>query len=465
MGRAEGAQGLLGAFKGLAEMRLRQMLSSANERVISPERFEEGADATAIGEDDAAEGLLRLGPVFCWDDAEAVWEIEKGKVFARKTRKATLSIDMNLSGYLAKADQLYRDGAAEEALEAYQGLEGRTKTLDFTIMITLGNLRLFRMGDVKSAHGYYQRAVKMLDGKHLYFSSYALLHQALCAHYLGEADAAAALAARAVDMTPDLDEARYQLAQYQALRGRANDAFHALKRLVTERRLYVAKVFSDPCFADLHGPLLEYLDERRDEVLEGQQGLLDLSAEIGSLLEHADLDDPEADALREQLQSLRNYLGHAVGTRAYLDAHALSDRVAGRFSGFRDAVVAYAGKVSERDDEVHQQWRRLENSYRGNLVSKQRWIAVISLIASMGGCTAIVSRSQTPDALIAGASVALGGIILGGLVSISIPRLLARRAGLKDVAAELKALKTRARVLEKVLNKVDELLAMGPERA
>ncbi|MGB1110573.1 MAG: tetratricopeptide repeat protein [Gammaproteobacteria bacterium] len=459
VGLPEHAKGLLSSFKSLAETRVRGMLASVGEEVVSQGRASDGADAGMITDDHVADGLFGLGPVFCWDDAEAIWEIEKSKVFPRKARKTSFSKDMTLSSYVSKADQLYRDGKIDDALDAYLAVEGQNKSPDFTLMITEGNLRLFRLGDVQTARNYYQRADKMLDGKHLYFRGYALLHLALCSHYLGERDRAANLAKQVVSLTPDFQEARYQYAQYEALRGRPNDAFRELTRLIKENRLYVLKIFSDATFEPLYTSLIEHLATSRDELIESQRPVLSLADELLEAFDPSVMEGDESSTLREELNSNRQFVEKALQSSGFLDAHAVTERIGRRFKQLNESSKEFALGIDSRRTELKKSWRRIQDRVKQNSVRKQRLTAVLSLLLAMGGCTAMVVRSHEPDNLIAAAGVALALIVLGGLVSISIPVILARNGELKEIAQELKGVEAQVKVADQIVDKIGEHLA------
>lgn len=449
VGVEENSLALVKSMKNLARLRLQALLGRASEAVVSHQRARTGADASGISEKDVALGLFGFGPAFCWDDAEAIWEIEKSKLFTRKSRKNDLIGDSTLGTHLSRADQNYRDGRVEEAREGYQFVEGQAKRTEFSLLITQGNLRLFRLGQPASAQQYYQRAARQLQDKHLYFAAYALLHQALCAHFIGAPEQASKVAGKAVSLMPDFVEARYQYAQYEMLAERPNSAIKELTKVFAEDRRYVLKTLADPTFAELHGALSSHMDEGVEALAEAREPLLTLGEEVAEVLDAPCIANSDVAALREEMAGHTRFIAEGARNRSFLDAYALNERALERFKEFTESIQAYIKEIEEKATEIRNQLRHKKDSLRSRAAGKQRLVAVASLLLGLGGCTAMLMDANDPSALISAVGLALATIVIGGLVSIAIPAMAARDEDTKKLAGEIAALECRTKALNR----------------
>lgn len=454
VGVEEHSRALVRNLTSLARTRLQGLLARASEAVVSHQRGRSGIDANEIGEEDVSLGMLGFGPAFSWADAEAIWEVEKSKLFARKSRKNDLVGEATLSSHMSRADQFYRDGKLDKARETYQQVEGQAKRTDFTFLITQGNLRLFRLGQPASAQQYYLRAARQLQDKHLYFAAYALLHEALTSFYLGAPDKASKLAGRAVSLMPDFTEARYQLAQYEMLAERPNSALRELTKVIAEDRRYVLKALADQTFSELRGALLEYLAEGVEALNEARQPLLEVGGELIAMLDKPCVANGNAAALHEEMADHLRFMQEGARSSGFLDVHALNKRAKERFREFAESVKAYRSEADEKIEETRTQLRRKKDELRKGAVGKQRVIAVISLVLGLGGCSVVLMDADNPQAVLGAVSVAFGAIVIGGLASIAVPAMAARDEDTRQLAGEIHDAECSNKVLDHVLDKL-----------
>ncbi len=454
-GVEDASPALIQTVKTHAQARLQIMLKAVPEAVVSNNRALSGSDLSTINDEEMTQGLFGFGVAFTWDDAEAIWEIEKTKPYALKARKSMSDADSAVDAQLRKSDQLYRDGKIPEAQEGYLFVEGHNKVPEFTLLITEGNLRLFQLGQVASAQQYYQRAVKMLYRKHLYFTSYALLHHALCCFYLGSPAKAAKLAKQAVDYLPEFTEAHYQYAQYEMLCDRPKVALKALQKVLCQDRRYIAKIMVDPCFAAIHDEMLGKLEVRKEEVISDLEPMLALGREVVELLSSDCVESSPLAQLRQEMLDNLKFASDAQVRPGFLDAMAAVERIQRVFVCFEKSNAEMMGHIGEHARKLRSDLEKKKYKIKSNSLGKQRFVATFFMLMGLSGCSALMYRSTDADTAIAAVSVALGVTIIGGLLSIAVPNLLSKDAEFRALRSELESVECQSKILKRIHKLLD----------
>ena len=191
--------------------------------------------------------LDELKGVFDWKLSELIWVQEK-QIGYLQAILATL-----VSPRLTRANELredglrkYNNGWIDEAIEDLDKAKQENVT-DFIVHQSLGNIYLFQKKNPQKALECYRDAAKY-SIESSYYNSYALLHVGAANYFLENFEAAYAAAKEAIEKSPKLVEAYYQLARYCSKLGRYEEALNNLKLVIEADRKYCAKILLEKDF-------------------------------------------------------------------------------------------------------------------------------------------------------------------------------------------------------------------------
>jgi tetratricopeptide (TPR) repeat protein len=163
-----------------------------------------------------------------------------------------------------KAENTYASGKMDDALVYLTELEPNT-VKDFSVCISLGIIYLFHKIDKKKALEYFEKAVKGAGSQFAYYASYALLYKALIKRDFGLIEEAEECTNKAIKLSPDLTEAMYQNAQYNALLNRPEKAVPLLKKAIKEDIIYCLKISGERDFNGIKPEITKLYEEIRNE--------------------------------------------------------------------------------------------------------------------------------------------------------------------------------------------------------
>lgn len=125
---------------------------------------------------------------------------------------------------------------------------------------------LFQKIDKGNALEYFDKAIKYGTPKSKYYTSFALLHKALIKRDFGLMEEAEACARQAGELSPDLSEAFYHCAQYNALLNRPDKAMQMLTKAIMLDANYCNKANVDLAFSQFQSQLTGvFADFRKTE--------------------------------------------------------------------------------------------------------------------------------------------------------------------------------------------------------
>jgi len=197
----------------------------------------------SIGE--ISEGLQGLQSSFEWGIASVVWQIEQNRTLLLNILDVLKApLDTQAKELRTRAQEAFSNGWFDDAETDYLESEEKNR-YDFTVHISLGLIYLFHKINKEKALEYFEKAIKYAKPKSNYYTSYALLHKALIMLDLNKVEEAERATQEAITLSPDLREAYYQNAQYNALLGNTELSFKSLIHCVEYDINYLLKYDND----------------------------------------------------------------------------------------------------------------------------------------------------------------------------------------------------------------------------
>jgi tetratricopeptide (TPR) repeat protein len=241
-------------------------LASASAIIESQGRITEGLGELSIGIDRVEQGLEGLQATFEWGVSEVVWQIEQNREELKSILEVLMApLDTQAKERRKRAENAYSNGWMDDAEEEFLEAE-KLNRYDFAIHISLGMIYLFHKIDKSKSIVYFEKAFKYALPESKYYASYALLYKALIQRDIGEIKKARESAHTAVKISPDLVEAQYHLAQYNALLNNSLDAISILKKIINQDVLYYIKAKNDNCFELIKDKLDKMFSVLNDEL-------------------------------------------------------------------------------------------------------------------------------------------------------------------------------------------------------
>jgi len=238
----------------------------------------------SIGE--ISEGLQGLQSSFEWGIASVVWQIEQNRTLLLNILDVLKApLDTQAKELRTRAQEAFSNGWFDDA--EIDCLESEEKNrYDFTVHISLGLIYLFHKINKEKALEYFEKAIKYAKPKSNYYTSYALLHKALIMLDLNKVEEAERATQEAITLSPDLREAYYQNAQYNALLGNTELSFKSLIHCVKYDINYLLKYDNDPLFEKCKAELNNSLENVRKEFAERTSEKLKISKDkLNSILQ------------------------------------------------------------------------------------------------------------------------------------------------------------------------------------
>jgi len=229
----------------------------------------------SIGE--ISEGLQGLQSSFEWGIASVVWQIEQNRTLLLNILDVLKApLDTQAKELRTRAQEAFSNGWFDDAEIDYLESEEKNR-YDFTVHISLGLIYLFHKINKEKALEYFEKAIKYAKPKSNYYTSYALLHKALIMLDLNKVEEAERATQEAITLSPDLREAYYQNAQYNALLGNTELSFKSLIHCVEYDINYLLKYDNDPLFEKCKAELNNSLENVRKEFAERTSEKLKIS--------------------------------------------------------------------------------------------------------------------------------------------------------------------------------------------
>ncbi len=232
-------------------------LATANAVIVSQERISEGLDAVELGVNRVEQGLSELKSLFEWGISEVVWQLEQNREVLKDILEVLMApLDTQAKERRKRAEEAFSNGWIGDAEEEYLESE-KLNRYDFSIHISLGIIYLFHRIDKEKALTYFDKAIKYAKPKTNYYTSYALLYKALIFFDFGKIKEAESNSSKAVSLSPELSEALYQNAQYNAQLKNIDKCIANLKKAIKIDKLYCLKADKDTLF----NPVRDQVDE------------------------------------------------------------------------------------------------------------------------------------------------------------------------------------------------------------
>lgn len=238
----------------------------------------------SIGE--ISEGLQGLQSSFEWGIASVVWQIEQNRTLLLNILDVLKApLDTQAKELRTRAQEAFSNGWFDDAEIDYLESEEKNR-YDFTVHISLGLIYLFHKINKEKALEYFEKAIKYAKPKSNYYTSYALLHKAIIMLDLNKVEEAERATQEAITLSPDLREAYYQNAQYNALLGNTELSFKSLIHCVKYDINYLLKYDNDPLFEKCKAELNNSLENVRKEFAERTSEKLKISKDkLNSILQ------------------------------------------------------------------------------------------------------------------------------------------------------------------------------------
>jgi tetratricopeptide (TPR) repeat protein len=240
-------------------------MASTSAIISSQDRISEGIDNLSYGIDRVEQGISGLQAAFEWGISQVVWQIEQNREILKGILEVlSAPLDTQAKELRKRAEQAYANGWFEDALEDFFESE-RKNRYDFSIHISIGMIYLFQIIDKQKALGYFDKAIKYARPNSAYHTSFALLHKGLIKRDLGLLDEAEKCAAEALQLSPDLSEAFYQCAQYNAILNKSEKAVSLLRRAIKLDVNYCEKISTEKDFAKIKDDINRLFNQLQEE--------------------------------------------------------------------------------------------------------------------------------------------------------------------------------------------------------
>ena len=224
---------------------IESQLTSTNAVIASQDRIAEGIGNLAVGIDNISNGIQDLKASFEIGISEVIWQIEQNsKVLKGIIEVLQSPLDTQAKERKKRADEAFANGWINDAEEEYLESEKLNK-FDFSIHISLGIIYLFNIIDKKKALEYFQKAAKYALPKSNFYTSFALIYQALAHRSFDEIEEAEKLTDEATKLTPDFGEAWYQNAVYNEILGNKEKFLKSLVNSILIDRGFCLKAEKD----------------------------------------------------------------------------------------------------------------------------------------------------------------------------------------------------------------------------
>ena len=250
-------------LKDAIQNNTKAQLVSATTIIASQQRLNEGIADLNQGMVRIEDGLEGLRSTLEWGISEVIWQIEQNREVLKSIIEVLMApLNTQAKERRRRAEEAYANGWIEDAEDEFLESEKLNK-FDFSIHISLGMTYLFHLVDKEKALEYFIKAEKYARPKSDYYTSFALLYQALIKRDTGHLAEAERLSSEAIRISPDLVEAKYQNAQYNALLGNTAKAVSRLKESIIVDKNYCLKACNDLAFDGIRNEVEALLKDLR----------------------------------------------------------------------------------------------------------------------------------------------------------------------------------------------------------
>lgn len=227
------------------------------------------------------EGIYGIKGAFEWCLSDVLWQIELSGEVMRDLMVNVYAASGERSRRLRNdAEEAFGANKIEEATETFLELSNNNK-FDFSTHISLGIIYLFHKIDRDNALLCFERAIYHSKALSPYYASYAMLYKALVNRDYGQINEAEELTRKAMNISPNLIEAVYQNAQYNALLGQTEKVIPLLRKVISEDINYCLKINSDEHFDGMREQVKEMFKTIRDERAKRvSENLIKLKSEV-----------------------------------------------------------------------------------------------------------------------------------------------------------------------------------------
>ncbi|ETR65420.1 MAG: hypothetical protein OMM_06049 [Candidatus Magnetoglobus multicellularis str. Araruama] len=167
-------------IKNSTQQLLKAQSIAANEIVSSQNRIREGVDILSYQLGDVNNGMQGLKAAFEFGISEVVWQIEQNREVLKNILEVLLApLDTQAKELRKRAEEAYSNGWIDEALDDFLKSENKNK-YDFSVLISIGIIYLFRKKDKSKALEYFEKAIKYSKPKSSYHTSFC--SSSCCGH-------------------------------------------------------------------------------------------------------------------------------------------------------------------------------------------------------------------------------------------------------------------------------------------
>ncbi len=314
-------------LKNQTDVMIAAQIDSADEIVSSQEVAEEAVQEISYSTKDVGHGMGGLKAAFEWGISDVVWCLEKETEELQDVMMNIYKVpDGKMDQLRHKADDLFARDDMAGAMEIFKEIESLISD-DFSICISCGMIYLFHNIDKEMALVYFDRAIRYVKPYSTYYTSYALLYKALIKRDYGLIEEAEQYSGEAVKLSPELTEAKYQNAQYNALLNRPEKAIPLLKKIISKDIVYCLKILWEQDFRQISSEVAELFEEIRKEKNENVKESLDGERKSMAELTNAAKGikklgyDMPKDSSAELLEDGGNEIDKLVENNSIFDAH------------------------------------------------------------------------------------------------------------------------------------------------
>lgn len=234
--------------------------------------------------DPATVTLESLRSSFDWAMGSVLWKLELQRPGLQELSNSLRPLsDRILAETRRKAEQAFQSGHYSEALNGLLECEAKDYQ-DFSLHLTIGNIYLYhqRPANLEKARAAYVVAARYADPRAPRYASLAHLWASFVAYLQNDNDAAFELAQKAINLSPQLIEARYSQARYAALSGQLFQAVSGLESAIRSDRNYAVRAVTNNDFAAIVPQITALIDRLRQEARQQAEVVgRNLYAEIG----------------------------------------------------------------------------------------------------------------------------------------------------------------------------------------
>ena len=266
-------------IKTQATKMITSQIASTNATIASKNFSTDTINEFAYDVEDIGNGILGIKAAFEWGISDVVWQIEQDSVRLKDILKTLYrSFDNRTIELRLETSEDYGKGLINQALANYLTLS-RVNEYDFSVHMSIGIIYLFHEANKEKALDSFDKAIIYAEKQSAaYYKNYALLYKALVKRDYGLIEEAEELTNQAVNTKPNLAEAIYQNAQYNALLNKQDKVIQLLKKVIDSDIVYCLKINNEQDFDGMRPQINKLLEEVRDErngIVKHRQAMLE----------------------------------------------------------------------------------------------------------------------------------------------------------------------------------------------